>query len=215
LSQCDIAACGHHLIRTALAGGVEHQQPCGRVDPYPHRSLLGKCHGQQIELGFVLEIPAFLLAGFSAGFLFDALGLFLHTARQHAGGQHLGLDHEAKNPLPAHRLDQRPVGLASRRHPAQGFFLRCTAFHEWGLGQRLFNARQFPLPMRSNAVHDHVLEHGTTSCIWEYGWGGSMDTCWPPPRKLRLSGLRLPTAATALAPATHTPVGPMLLLLIK
>ena len=45
-------------------------------------------------------------------------------------------------------------------HPAQRLLLRGATFLERGLGQRFFHLRQLDLPLRCNAVHDHVLEHG-------------------------------------------------------
>ncbi len=79
---------------------------------------------------------------------------------QHAARQHLGLDHEAQDPLAPDRLGQRAVRVASGRHPAQRFFLGRTAFQKRCLGQGFFYLRQLDLPLRRNAVHDHVFEHG-------------------------------------------------------
>ncbi|MNV56639.1 hypothetical protein D3C71_1489340 [compost metagenome] len=150
---------GDHFVRAALAGGVQHQQARGGVDPHPHRALLGEGHGQQVQLGLVFQLLAFLLAGLAAGFLLDALGLFFHAAGQHAAGQHFGFDHEAQDPLAPDRLGQRAVCITARGHPAQGLFLGGTTFHEGRLCQGFFYLRQFNLPLRGNAVHDHVLEH--------------------------------------------------------
>src|SRR5690606_3687393 len=60
----------------------------------------------------------------------------------------------------AYGFGQGAMLVAARRHPAQGFFLRGATFQKRRLGQGLFHLRQFDLPLRGNAVHDHVLEHG-------------------------------------------------------
>ena len=108
----------HHFVGTPLAGGVEHQHARLQVQPHPHGALLGERHGQQVELGLVLEFLAFLLAGLPARFLLDAHGFFFHAARQHRARQHLGLNHEAQHPLPTHRFGQRAMRFTARRHPA-------------------------------------------------------------------------------------------------
>ena len=158
----------HDLVCTALGAGIDHQQLGLWIQPHPGAALLGKGHGQQIQLGFVFELLLFLLAGLAAEFFFDGIGLLGHFAVEHAGGQHLALTHIAQHPMAADAFGQQAMLFATRWHPAGGFFLRRTAGGERRLLQRFFHLFQCTLPLRRNAVHDHVLEHAATSffVVW-------------------------------------------------
>ncbi len=82
----------------ALRAGIEHQGAGLRIDPDPHAALIGEDHGQQVQLGLVLEVALLLLSRLAAFGLFEVLGLIVDLAIEYAGGQHLGLCHDAHHP---------------------------------------------------------------------------------------------------------------------
>ena len=90
----------------------------------------------------------------------DAVGVFLGLLAHSGAGHASGLDAQPHDALAGDRLDHGAVGLAARRDPANGLFLRGPAWRKDGGSQRGLHGVKRRDAVSGRAVDGEIFEHG-------------------------------------------------------